>query len=141
MPPIMTVPGRPPTGTLPTTGDGGRPPPRNTPERSAPHSPSVLTAPEAVSRFTALPRASPRLAPHCPGAGGTGRLVLKKIRPPKIAAEVTVCSPRPVLRSMNQPLRLLPRVVAHVVLLVKFAIVPPSRSTGTPEVENVSTNM
>ena len=41
----------------------------------------------------------------------------------------------------KQPFKLLPNVVEHVVLVVKLAMVPPSRSTGTPEVEKMSTNM
>src|SRR5207244_7931597 len=81
MPPMSTLmlfvppPGRF-TGTVPTTGDGGMPPPVKTPERVPPHSAPLPITPEALSRFTAWPRASPRFVAHVPGTVATGRLVL-----------------------------------------------------------------
>src|SRR5260221_12478978 len=82
MPPISTlmgfiVPSGWRTGTVPTTGEGGRPPPVNTPERGPPHRPPLPITPEALSRFTAYPFAPPRLVPHGAPSGASAWLVLK----------------------------------------------------------------
>jgi hypothetical protein len=43
----------PPMLTVPTTGEGARPPPVNLPERSPPQSPPEPITPEPLIRFTA----------------------------------------------------------------------------------------
>src|SRR6188508_1100500 len=87
MPPIITVTWRPLMGTVPVTGEGGRPPPVKRFDRlPAPHSAFVEpTAPEPFSRLTAYPAALPRSFLHAVALLlVSGKLVLKKTRPPKM---------------------------------------------------------
>src|SRR5687768_9237649 len=133
MPPISTLigllePSGRATGTVPTTGEGGMPPPVKTPERSPPQMEPVPITPEALNRFTAYPRASPRLVAQVPGTVGSGRLVLKKMVPPKITDEVTVCSPAPALSSMYHPRWPAAITELQSVSDVKLVIEAPSRS-------------
>ena len=93
--PMMTVTGLPLIVTVPTTGDGGKPPPANTADRFPPHRPGIPIVPDPLIRFSQYPRASPRLEEQLTAEGGTALLVLKLIMPLAITAEVTTCSPRP----------------------------------------------
>src|SRR5438270_57040 len=106
--PMHTVCCTPLTSTVETTGVGGNPPPTNALERSPPHValPDMI-APEAFSKLTRYPRASPNGFAHTSVPVGHARFVLNATTPPKMTADVTVCSPLAgqlaleALRSMN----------------------------------------
>ena len=92
--PMHTVCCTPLTSTVEITGEGGNPPPTNSLERSPPHvALPAMIAPEAFRRFTRYPRASPSGFAHTSVPVGHARFVLNATTPPKIIAEVTVCSP------------------------------------------------
>src|SRR5512140_1347059 len=91
--PMTTVVSLPPTGTVASTGEGGKPPPTKIDDRLPPQEAVTPMEPDPLNRLTKYPRASPNVVAHVPAAAGMGRFVLKVTMPPAIRADVTVCSP------------------------------------------------
>src|ERR1700682_4315783 len=103
--PMTAVTYFPFTWTLASTGDGGSPPAAKSSERTPPQVPATLMAPDALSRLSQYPRASPKFAAQVFAGGKNGRLVLNVTIPPAITAEVTVCSPGFAVAGASTPPR------------------------------------